>query len=64
MGNGAETEEAAQEPFPDDLDQTPDFDPVVPEPIPTSTSTVFTSRPSIRASPFTMTVLTSFPLAK
>ena len=27
-------QEAAQEPFPDDLDQTPDFDPTEPEPIP------------------------------
>jgi hypothetical protein len=31
---GAETEEVAQEPFPDDLDQTPRFDPAEPEPIP------------------------------
>jgi hypothetical protein len=31
---GAEAEEAAQESFPDDLDQTPQFDPAEPEPVP------------------------------
>jgi hypothetical protein len=31
---GAETEKVAQEPFPDDLDQTPEFDPAEPEPFP------------------------------
>ncbi len=31
---GGEPEEAAQEFFPDDLDQTPQFDPAEPEPIP------------------------------
>ena len=31
---GGETNEAAQESFPDDLDQTPEFDPAEPEPIP------------------------------
>jgi hypothetical protein len=31
---GGEPEEVAQEPFPDDLDQTPEFDPAAPEPIP------------------------------
>jgi len=31
---GGETQEAAQESFPDDLDQTPEFDPTEPEPIP------------------------------
>jgi len=31
---GAEAEAVAQEPFPDDLDQTPEFDPAEPEPIP------------------------------
>ncbi len=31
---GAESNEAAQESFPDHLDQTPDFDPTEPEPIP------------------------------
>jgi hypothetical protein len=30
----AEREDAAQYPFPDDFDQTPDFDPTEPEPIP------------------------------
>jgi hypothetical protein len=35
MGPGSvEAEEVAQESLPDDLDQTPDFDPVEPEPIP------------------------------
>ena len=32
-GSG-EPEEVAQEPFPDDLDQSPEFDPAEPEPIP------------------------------
>jgi len=31
---GGNTEEAVQEPFPDDLDQTSGFDPVEPEPVP------------------------------
>jgi len=31
---GPEREEVAQEPFPDDLDQTPDFDPAEPDPVP------------------------------
>ena len=31
---GGETEEVAQEFFPDDLDQSPEFDPTDPEPIP------------------------------
>jgi transposase len=31
---GGETEEAAQESFPDDLDQSPEFDPTEPEPVP------------------------------
>jgi hypothetical protein len=31
---GGKPEEAAQESFPDDLDQSPDFVPVEPEPIP------------------------------
>jgi hypothetical protein len=35
MGTGGgEAEEAGQESFPDDLDQTPEFDPVEPEPVP------------------------------
>ena len=35
MGPGdGEAEKAAQECFPDDLDQTPDYDPTLPEPIP------------------------------
>ena len=32
--DGGNHNEAAQEPFPDDLDQTPEFDPAEPEPIP------------------------------
>ena len=32
--NGEKQQEAAQESFPDDLDQTPDYDPSDPEPIP------------------------------
>jgi hypothetical protein len=32
--SGGEQEGAAQESFPDDLDQSPDFDPADPEPIP------------------------------
>jgi hypothetical protein len=31
---GPEREEVAQEPFPDDLDQTPEFDPAEPDPVP------------------------------
>jgi hypothetical protein len=31
---GGDAEEVAQESFPDDLDQTPEFDHVEPEPIP------------------------------
>jgi len=31
---GGETEEVAQESFPDDPDQNPEFDPADPEPIP------------------------------
>ena len=31
---GAESEEVAQESFPDNLDQTPEFDPAEPEPFP------------------------------
>jgi hypothetical protein len=31
---GGEVEEAAQESFPDGLDQSPDFDPAEPEPVP------------------------------
>ena len=31
---GGETEEAAHGSFPDDLDQSPEFDPADPEPIP------------------------------
>ena len=31
---GPEPEDVAREPFPDDLDQTPEFDPAEPEPIP------------------------------
>jgi hypothetical protein len=31
--DGGAAEEVAQECFPDDLDQTPDFDPTEPEPI-------------------------------
>jgi hypothetical protein len=31
---GGEAEQAAQEFYPDDLDQFPDFDPTQPEPIP------------------------------
>ena len=35
MGNGQlEHDEAARESFPDDLDQSPEFDPTEPEPIP------------------------------
>ena len=33
-GKGGKRQEAAHEPFPDDLDQTPHFDPTEPEPIP------------------------------
>jgi hypothetical protein len=32
--DGGEHHEAAQESFPDDLDQTPGFDPTGPEPLP------------------------------
>ena len=32
--DSGQTEEAAQEPFPDDLDQSPAFDPTEPEPVP------------------------------
>jgi hypothetical protein len=32
--NGGEREEAAQGPFPDVLDQSPEFDPTLPEPVP------------------------------
>ena len=32
--DGAKSDEVAQVPFPDDLDQNPDFDPSEPEPIP------------------------------
>ena len=32
--DGGDAEEVAQESFPDDLDQTPRFDPAEPEPIP------------------------------
>ena len=31
---GTEQDEAAQDPFPDDLDQSTDFDPADPEPVP------------------------------
>jgi hypothetical protein len=31
---GGKAEKLAQEPFPDDLDQSPDFHPTEPEPIP------------------------------
>ena len=31
---GAESDEAAQESFPDDLDQSSEFDPTEPEPVP------------------------------
>jgi hypothetical protein len=31
---GGKAEEAAQKSFPDDLDQSPEFDPTDPEPIP------------------------------
>jgi hypothetical protein len=31
---GGQADEVAQESFPDDLDQSPDFDPTEPEPIP------------------------------
>jgi hypothetical protein len=31
---GGQTEEVAQGSFPDDLDQSPEFDPTEPEPIP------------------------------
>jgi hypothetical protein len=32
--DGGQAEQAAQESFPDDLDQSPEFDPTEPEPIP------------------------------
>jgi hypothetical protein len=32
--NGGKQQEAAQESFPDNLDQTPQFDPAEPEPVP------------------------------
>ena len=35
--SGKEHKEAAQESFPDDLDQSPDFDPAEPEPVPEDT---------------------------
>ena len=32
--DGAKSDEVAQESFPDDLDQSPEFDPTDPEPVP------------------------------
>jgi len=34
MPGGGQAEKVTQEPFPDDLDQSPEFDPADPEPIP------------------------------